>query len=100
MAGDRKRVGLRGLRQRQREEGSSRLARDGDRSAVPLDDGFGDGQAEAAAIRSARAGGVDLVEPLEHVRQVRRRNADARIEDGEDERAAFDRRAYLDRAAV
>ena len=64
-----------------RERRASRLAGDRDRAAVPLDDRLDDREAQpAAAGRPPAARVIDLVEPLEHVRQVLGRDAAPRVD--------------------
>ena len=77
-------------RQRERERAAlADLALDPDLPAVMLDDLAADRQAEAGALRLVGEGVADLLEPLEHLRLVRRRDAHAGVDDAHDERAVL-----------
>ena len=79
--------------------GLSGLTGHTDRSAVTLDNRFGDRQSQSAAGAFRRACGVDFVEPLEYVRQMLRCDAGARVADRQRGDAVGLRRAQRDRSA-
>ena len=68
------------------------LALHPDAAAVVLDDLAADGQAEARALRLVGERVADLLEALEHLRLVRRRDAHAGVDDADDDLAAAPRR--------
>jgi predicted kinase len=87
------------LREHDRECRLTRLTGHVNRSAVTLDYRFRYGQSQAAACAVGRACGVNFVEPLEHVRQMLRCDAAARVADRQRGDAVGLRCAQRDRAA-
>ena len=64
------------------------LALHPDPAAVVLDDLAADRQAEAGALRLVGERVADLLEALEHLRLIRRRDAHAGVDDADDDLAA------------